>query len=89
MLDKHAQAQLCTCRLIKEDQPLAVAQTEARLGMGLPIPIVSQYDRRLASIDDTLARADFPVNEAIRKALEIVMHYYAYRRKPRGFRPTG
>jgi len=89
MLDKHGQAQLYTCRLIKADQPLAVAQATARLGQGLPVPIVSQYYRRLAAIDDTLARADLLVNEAIRKALETVMHYYAYRPKPRGYRRTG
>jgi Fe-S-cluster containining protein len=89
MRDKHGGSQLYTCRLIKEDQPLAVSLTHTRLGQGLPIPIVSQYYQRLSSIDADLAKAEFPVNVAISKALETVMHYYAYRPKPRGFRQAG
>lgn len=53
------------------------------------MPIVSHYYRQLAAIDAELASAEHPVNLAIAKALEVVMHDYSYRPKPRRYRRAG
>ena len=59
------------------------------MALGLPVPIVSQYYRQLAAIDAELARPEYPINVAIRRALEGVMHYYSYRPRPRRIREVG
>jgi hypothetical protein len=43
------------------------------------IPLISNYYEQLRAIDFDLARESFPMNIAIRKALEVILQYYAYR----------
>jgi Fe-S-cluster containining protein len=78
--NKEGQRELVTCKFIKEEQAQAFAHVAEELKAGKKIPVMSEYYTRLTSIDPTLA--DFyPINQAIQKALEVVMHYYAYRRR--------
>jgi Fe-S-cluster containining protein len=76
--NKEGQRELVTCKFIKEEQAFAFAQVTEELKAGKKIPVMSEYYTRLTSIDPTLAEF-YPINQAIQKALEIVMHYYAYR----------
>lgn len=78
--NKEGQRELVTCKFIKEEQAQAFSQIAEELRAGKKIPVMSEYYTRLTSIDPTLA--DFyPINQAIQKALEVVMHYYAYRNR--------
>ena len=43
------------------------------------VPVMNHYYMRLLAIDRDLARDFYPINEAIRRAIETVLHYYAYR----------
>ena len=78
--NKEGQRELVTCKFIKEEQALAFTQVAEELKAGKKIPVMSEYYTRLTSIDPTLAEF-YPINQAIQKALEVVMHYYAYRRR--------
>lgn len=76
--NKEGQRELVTCKFIKEQQAEAFNHVVAELKEGKKIPVMSQYYTRLTSIDPSLSEFH-PINTAIQKALEIVMHYYAYR----------
>lgn len=77
--NKYGKPELITCQIIKTEQAIPVAAVEAKLGNGLEIPIMSQYYMQLASIDFDMAREFYPINKALRTAIETVLHYYAYR----------
>ena len=78
--NKEGQRELVTCKFIKEEQAQAFEKVTDELKAGKKIPVMSEYYTRLTSIDPTLAEF-YPINIAIQKALEVVMHYYAYRRR--------
>ena len=78
-VDKHGVKQLVTCQLIKTDQAEAYQQTSEAIAAGDPVPVMSHYYMKLHAIDPDLSRDFYPINEAIRRALEVVMQYHAYR----------
>ncbi len=76
--NKYGKRELVTCEIIKGED--SFAKTNAALDAGeQAIPVMSQYYMQLHAIDIDLARDFYPINTAIRKALEMVLHYYAYR----------
>jgi Fe-S-cluster containining protein len=77
--DKYGQRELVTCEVIKDGQADAYAGTVATIRAGGQIPVMNQYYMRLHAIDADLGRDFYPINEAIRRAVETVLHYYAYR----------
>lgn len=78
--NREDQFELLTCRLLKEQRPTAVAALKDVMHSRKGIPVMADYYSRLRQIDPALA--DFyPINTAACKALEAVMHYYAYRRR--------
>ncbi|HEX8038552.1 MAG TPA: YkgJ family cysteine cluster protein, partial [Chryseosolibacter sp.] len=58
---------------------VAFAEAVRTIDSGGAIPVMNQYYMRLNSIDPDLAQKFYPINEAIRRAIETVLHYYAYR----------
>lgn len=79
-INKYNQADIITCRVIKTEQATPYQQAVMLVNVEeKSIPISSRYYMQLMAIDNELARTLYPVNVAIRKALETVMHYYAYR----------
>ena len=78
-LNKYEKKELVTCQLIKTEQQSFFKQAEEKIEQGLTVPIMSEYYMRLASIDFNLSREFYPINVAIRKAIEYVLSYYAYR----------
>lgn len=83
-INKESQKELVTCKLIKESQSENYSNTVEALKQGQRVPVFSEYYSRMAGIDHNLMEF-YPINEAMKKALETVLHYYAYRRrrKPR------
>lgn len=76
--DKYGKRELITCSIIKEEQPQSVSAAAAILSSPAPAPVMSDYYRRLQNIDPDLAREFFPVNTAVKKALEYVMQRMAW-----------
>jgi uncharacterized protein len=78
-VNKYGAPELVTCQIIKTEQQGAYEQTQQKIAGGDPLPVMNQYYMQLHAIDPELARNFYPVNQAIRKAIETVLHYYAYR----------
>lgn len=80
--NKYGKKELVTCSIIKTEQEEAFQKSGEQIDNGLPVPVMNQYYMQLAAIDSDLSRDYFPINVALRKAMETVMHYYAYRDSP-------
>jgi Fe-S-cluster containining protein len=79
-VNKYGKRELVTCQIIKSEQQGAYEAAQEKVGgEEAVIPVMNQYYMQLHAIDPDLARNFYPVNQAIRKAIETVLHYYAYR----------
>jgi len=77
--NKYGANELVTCQIIKTEQAEAFRSAEEKIADGMPVPVMNQYYMQLLAIDADLATVSYPINQAIRKAIETVLHYYAYR----------
>jgi Fe-S-cluster containining protein len=77
--DKYAKREFITCQVIKTEQAAGYAETVKLIGNGGFVPVMNQYYMRLHAIDAELTQVFYPINEAIRRAIHTVLHYYAYR----------
>ena len=78
--NKYNKPELVTCQIIKTEQAESYNQASNAIEAGdKSIPIMSQYYMQLQAIDFDLTREFYPINTAITKAIETVLHYYAYR----------
>jgi Fe-S-cluster containining protein len=77
--NKYGSKELVTCQIIKTEQAEAFDKAKAGVEHNEPVPIMSQYYMQLHAIDPDLARDFYPINQAIKRAIETVLHYYAYR----------
>jgi hypothetical protein len=80
-MNKYGQSELITCQVIKTGQPEEVKASSGMISAGLKIPLLSNYYMKMHAIDADLARQFYPINTAIKKAIEIVIHYHSYRTK--------
>ena len=51
---------------------------------GLYVPVLTDYYMNLNQIDFHLGNIVIPINEALKRAIEEVLQYYAYRPMPDG-----
>jgi hypothetical protein len=65
--------------VIKAEQPKQYAFAIEQIENGGDVPVMNQHYMRLHAIDFDLAREFFPINEAIKKAIEVILQYHAYR----------
>lgn len=72
-LNKHGDPVLSTCKPVKTSMPQEVKKADEYIRSGVSLPVVSQYYSRLYSIDYSLSTIFYPVNKAIRLAVEKVM----------------
>jgi Fe-S-cluster containining protein len=77
--NKYGSKELVTCQIIKTEQSEAYERAQAQIAESGGVPVMNQYYMRLHGIDQQLAQDFYPVNQAIKRALETVLHYYAYR----------
>lgn len=82
MKGKSGERKYITCRNIKESQADKVEAAQQSINEGGEIPMMSDYYFQIRSIDPDMGTNRYPINEAVRKAIEHVMAYYAYRRRP-------
>lgn len=77
--NKYGVRELVTCQIIKTEQVVAYDKAESQIKGGGEVPVMSEYYMRMHAIDPDLSRDFHPINQAIRKAIEAVLQYYAYR----------
>lgn len=78
--NKYGKRELVTCQIIKTEQAGNYQQASVKIEEGEEeLPVMSHYYMQLHAIDFELARDFFPINEAIKRAIEVILHYYAYR----------
>ena len=77
--NKYGQKELVTCQVIKEESPDRFKYAAEKIKDGGDVPIMNQFYMRLHALDFELTREFFPINEAIKRALEVILHYHAYR----------
>lgn len=77
--NKYGKHELVTCQIIKTEQADAYQRAEQKIGGGAEVPVMSDYYMRLHGIDLDLTKDFYPINQAIQKAVETVLQYYAYR----------
>jgi Fe-S-cluster containining protein len=77
--NKYDQRELITCQIIKSEQPENFKLAEQKIKEGEPVPVMNQYYMQLHAIDFELTNQFYPIKIAIRKAIEVVLHYYSYR----------
>jgi Fe-S-cluster containining protein len=79
-LNKRGERELVTCSVIKSEQSAAYHPAAAAVtARELDIPVMSEYYMRLYAIDPEMSRDRLPINKALVKSLEWVMHYFSYR----------
>ena len=74
---KYDQIELSTCSTIREKFPEACARADIGIAAGMSFPVFQEAFMRVASLDASLGNRVFPINRAIREALE-----YLYWKKP-------
>ncbi|HTE32575.1 MAG TPA: YkgJ family cysteine cluster protein [Chryseolinea sp.] len=77
--DKYGKRELVTCSIIKTEQSVSYQSAITGIDAGIDVPVMNQFYMRLHAIDADLTREFFPINEAIKRAIEVILHYYAYR----------
>jgi Fe-S-cluster containining protein len=77
--NKYNQKEYVTCQIIKTEQKENYDRAAEKVSAGGEIPIMNQFYMQLHAIDMDLTHNFYPINEAIRRAIEYVLSYYAYR----------
>ncbi|MCK6617618.1 MAG: YkgJ family cysteine cluster protein [Cyclobacteriaceae bacterium] len=76
--NKYGAAELVTCEIIKDQAGYQAIKAGIESGES-QVPFMHDYYMQLYAIDMDLSRGFYPINRALQKALEVVLHYYAYR----------
>lgn len=79
-LNRFGKKELVTCKIIKTELSENISQVNDNLEK-INLPIMRDYYFRLQNIDMNLSSKLYPINTAIRKAVEYVANYYYYRNK--------
>lgn len=75
--NKYGQKDLITCKILKEQKSDAFLATSSRINSDLEIPMATAYYTRLKDVDESLCN-QYPVNQAILMALELVLRFKFY-----------
>ncbi len=78
--NKYSMKELVTCSIIKTEQATAFQKAEKEIDQNPAVPVMSNYYMQLHAIDGELSREFYPINEAIKKAIERVLHHFSYGR---------
>jgi uncharacterized protein len=77
--NKYGTKELVTCQIIKSEQTQQFVHASEEIINEGTVPVMSNFYMRLHAIDFSMAQEFFPINEAIKHAIEAILHYYAYR----------
>ena len=83
--DKYGTKNLVTCKVIKTEQEDIFTRVSEDISTEkMEVPMMSDYSMKLYAIDFQLAAKYYPINEAIKLAIETVLSYYSYRTNKAG-----
>ncbi|OOG78902.1 YkgJ family cysteine cluster protein [Algoriphagus sp. A40] len=74
---KYGQKDLITCKILKAQKSEAFAAATLRINSDMEIPMATAYYTRLKDVDESLTN-QYPVNQAILMALELVLRFKFY-----------
>ncbi|MDF2156633.1 YkgJ family cysteine cluster protein [Algoriphagus sp. CAU 1675] len=75
--NKFGRKELITCKVLKEEKSGEFMVASERINEGLDIPMAVSYYTQLREIDESLCD-EYVINEAIRRALELVLRFKFY-----------
>lgn len=84
MIDKHDTKKIITCKSIKSQQQEAFLKAERLINSGWNVPLSGKYYMKLYAIDLKLSSNYYPINQAIQKALEMVLFHFSYTNRRAG-----
>jgi len=84
MLNKHGKPVVMLCKYMKRLDPGLERRIQSMIDRGLNIPINSYYAQKISLINPSLGQIRYPINEALRRALEIVGFRMALTNQNRG-----
>jgi uncharacterized protein len=76
--NKYEEKELVTCSIIKTEQQLNYENAQLKIKSEGSIPLMADYYLKLHYIDPNLSNDFMPINQAIKKALELALQYFAY-----------
>ena len=76
--DKLGQPDLITCKEIKNHFPKEVKNIAEQAKNHLELPMANVYYTRLTEIDYHLSLKQYPINEAMRLAIELVLNHFHF-----------
>ncbi len=72
MLNKHGKPVVMLCKHMKRLNPDLEGRIQNMVDRGLNVPINSYYAQKVSLINPSLGQTRYPINEALRRALEMV-----------------
>ncbi|WP_018342650.1 YkgJ family cysteine cluster protein [Cytophaga aurantiaca] len=76
--NKTGESTLLTCTTIKDTYPKISESLNIQAKKGLSVPLATNYYNQLTDIDYNLSKQQFPINEAMRLAIEMILNHYHY-----------
>lgn len=76
--DKNGQPLFAACRVLRQNRPELVQRVTSYIDKGGKIPVIASYYRQLSAIEPRLGSEMLPINQAIKKALEIIYFHFSY-----------
>jgi len=77
--NKYGTKELVTCATIREGDTAKYDLAVKQIATGVDVPVMNNHYMRLHAIDYELTREFFPINQAINRAIGVILHYHAYR----------
>jgi Fe-S-cluster containining protein len=78
-LNKYEKKELITCSIIKTEQQEKFQEAAVKINEGERVPLMTDYYLKLHYVDPTLANDFMPINQAIKRALELSLQYFGYK----------
>ena len=78
---KYDEKELVTCSIIKTEQQSNYTTAQQKVKSDGQIPLMSDYYLKLHYVDPYLANDFMPINKAIKRALELALQYFSYKRE--------
>jgi uncharacterized protein len=76
--DKTGQSTLLACKDIKSTYPTIYDTVNKQAKEGAIVPLATNYYNQLSDIDYNLSQQQYPINVAMRLAIEMVLNHYHY-----------
>ena len=75
--NKTGLRELITCKILKAEKPDSFQSVTERINSDMEIPLAPAYYTRIKDVDEALTN-QYPVNQAILMAIELVLRYKFY-----------